>query len=122
MQQEQQQDDQSSFVQENLITLKRVKYLPYVKRSYIFLTCGPNLIFAICELLYNLVTNSSNKNLSDKKTIRCIKKHFPDIGILISQKSSLKTKRKIINENKEIQGLAFNVALNGFEFYKSNGK
>ena len=58
-------------------------------------------IITLCELLYNLVTNSSNKNLSDQKTIKCIKSNFQEIGTLISQKGSLKTKRKIINDNKE---------------------
>ena len=111
-----------SFVEDNFSVLKKMKYLPIVKRSFLFLTCGPNLIHAISELILNLITNSDRKNLTDKKTIVLIKTHYSDIGILINNKSSVKKKRQIISENKDIQNLALNIALNGFEFYKGEGR
>ena len=107
-----------SYVDENFAILKKLKYMPIVKRSFLFLTCGPNLIFAICELLFNLITNSSRKNLQDAKTVKLIKDNYQEIGIIISKKNSIKLKKKIISENIVIQSLALNVALNGYEYYK----
>ena len=107
-----------SYVDENFAILKKMKYMPTVKRSFIFLTCGPNLIFAICELLFNLIINSSRKNLQDPKTIKLIKDNYQEIGIIISKKNSIKMKKKIISENTVLQSLALNVALNGYEYYK----
>ena len=107
-----------SYVEDNFSVLKKMKYFPIVKRSFLFLTCGPNLIYAISELLLNLIINSNRKNLTDKKTILLIKSHYSDIGTLINNKSSLKRKREIISENKIIQNLALNIELNGYEFYK----
>ena len=107
-----------SYVEDNFSVLKKMKYFPIVKRSFLFLTCGPNLIYAISELLLNLIINSNRKNLTDKKTILLIKSYYSDIVTLINNKSSLKRKREIISENKIIQNLALNIALNGYEFYK----
>ena len=60
----------SSLVDENFSVLQRLRYQTHAKRAYIFITCGSNLIHAISELLLNLITNSSNQNLTDVKTIK----------------------------------------------------
>ena len=111
--------DSVSFVTKHFHVLKKMKHLPYVKRTYLFMTGGPDLIYAVCELMYNLISHSSKKNLDDRRTIKIIKDNYVDIGLLISKASALKDKRRVISQNKQIQYLALNVALDGYEFIKS---
>ena len=111
-------NDSFSYVEDNFLVLKKMKYLPIVKRSFLFMTCGPNLIHSVSGLLLNLISHSSRKNLNDAKTIKQIKDNFQDIGVMISNKNPVKAKRKIISENTAVQHLALNVALNGYEYLK----
>ena len=89
-----------SYVEENLPVLLKLKYFDFSKRDFIILTGGKELILAFCELLTNLVKHSDKSNLNDKNVVKNISICFNDLGQIMNVRTSLKTKRHILINNK----------------------
>ena len=107
-----------SFVEDHLETLLELKKLNAERRNYILLSCGANLIYPFSELFLNIIKHSKPENLSDKATIRLIKKLYLPIGQIISPRNSIKTKKEILLKDRNLQNLALNQALGGFLHFK----
>lgn len=107
-----------SYVEENLPVLLKLKYFEFQKRDFIILTGGKELILAFCELLTNLVKHSNKSNLNDKTVVKNISICFNDLAQIMNVRTSLKTKRHILINNKILQKLAIGVALDGYQHYK----
>ena len=111
-------DSEKSYVEENFHVLKELANLPPSKRRFILSKSGPDLISAFAKIFWNLMNNSDKNNLSDLKTVKLIKKFYPEIGTLIHHSSSIKKKREIILSNVNLQKLALNVGLSGYLYYR----
>ena len=109
----------NSYVKENIAVLQKIRYLPMQKRDFLILTSGKNLTLALSELLTNLVKNSNKSNLQDKKTIKLIGENFHDLGEVMNPRTSIKVKKNILINNKTLQKLALNIALDGFLYFIS---
>lgn len=108
----------TSYVEENFATLQKLRHFSFQKRDFMILAGGKELTLTFCELLTNLVKHSNKKNLHDKKIIKNISDNFHDLEQLINVRSSLKTKKHILINNKILQKLAIGVALDGYLYFK----
>ena len=111
-----------SFVSLNLSVLLEMRKLNTEKRNFLLLSCKSGVILAFCELYFNLLKISTPKNLEDGATLSLIKRNFRKLGILISPSNSIKLKRKILIEDRNLQNLALFQCLGGYIYYNNSTK
>ena len=106
-----------SLIFDSLIELRK---LNVERRNFILISCGANLIHAFSELFLNIIKHSNPKNLTDKTTIRLIKKYFTPIGQIISPQNSVKIKKNLLLKDRNLQNLALFQALGGYESFRKS--